>query len=242
MADSDNEMAVNAKQSSFAGGDIFSTGLGMIGSFFQDKEAARQAKKARKWSEYMSNTAHQREVADLRAAGLNPILSATGGGGASTPASPVAPVSDKAEVFLKSSALALQRHLNRAQLDNINASTRKLESEKTGQDIGNDLAMQNIEFGKTDFKARTQTAIETIQNLRQVRESSAIDIKSKQRDYDRLANELVWIAKNAPADYDRRELQKLIDDYDKNGKGDMSYFRRILPYVDSVLKSIGKSK
>lgn len=45
----------------------------------------KQAIENREWQEKMSNTAHQREIADLEAAGLNPILSAGGGSGASTP-------------------------------------------------------------------------------------------------------------------------------------------------------------
>lgn len=46
--------------------------------------AKEDAGHERMWQEMMSNSAHQREVRDLKSAGLNPILSGTGGGGAPT--------------------------------------------------------------------------------------------------------------------------------------------------------------
>lgn len=50
-----------------------------------------EAQKVRDWETQMSNTAMQRQMADYKAAGLNPLLAATGGlGGAVTPSTAVA--------------------------------------------------------------------------------------------------------------------------------------------------------
>lgn len=66
--------------------------IDFLGARAQNQAASAQAARQMAFQERMSNTAHQREVKDLRAAGLNPILSATGGSGSSTPSGAQAPV------------------------------------------------------------------------------------------------------------------------------------------------------
>lgn len=74
---------------------------------------ASEAEKSRDFQEYMSNTSHQREVDDLKRAGLNPVLSANGGATAYSASS----ASGQADT----SAVGLLASIYQTKLNNANA-------------------------------------------------------------------------------------------------------------------------
>ena len=129
---------------------------------------AQEAAKSRSWQEYMSNTAHQREIRDLKAAGLNPVLSAMGGNGAAVTsgatASGVTSAGAKGEVDTSANAALVQilgsvlSAQTQLQTANVNARTQEAVAdkytamEKLVAQIGADASKYGAQLGYAGSK------------------------------------------------------------------------------------------
>lgn len=120
---------------------VVAGGLSLIGTHATNQASSAQAARQMAFQQDMSDTAHQREVADLRKAGLNPILSALGAG-ASTPSGAQGSMNDLGAGISKGAETAIA----------VRAQNKELEHKDADIDLkhdqGSNLAAERVNLTK----------------------------------------------------------------------------------------------
>lgn len=154
-----------------AGDALVDFGMGL----YNDYRGRKSAQKSYERSLYMSNTAHQREVEDLIAAGLNPVLS-TQGNGAATVSVPMNNREMKKTANIGANYLAAKT---------VNNQNALLEAQKA-------QAMSNVETNKANAELTSAKAVaQKAQNVFEASKSEFFQGLPKQAKYD-LMNAMLY--------------------------------------------------
>jgi len=158
-------------------GSVIQGGFGLHGARMTNSANKKSADHAMNFERYMSNTAHQREVGDLEKAGLNPIISATGG--ATTPSAPAPQMENEVGSALTSAnearQIALATSRNAKEVNLLEAQKKKTDTETYMMHKGlPKMEAENMVWDKVKnvFQTGAKFEANTVKNDPMLRKSS----------------------------------------------------------------------
>lgn len=198
---------------------LIGSGVEAAGGLLSSAGSYLSARQQMKFQERMSNTAHQREVADLIAAGINPIMTATGGNGASSPMGASVNVENPLRGYAQN---YLQRVIARDE-----ARLRSAEIDKTRQDKQTSISQENLNSA-TALRQNAETL------------KAETEMRFLESQIPRIASEVDVNSAMAA----NTRMRTLLESYDRPGKANIakahgSWFgRNIAPYIGITAQSL----
>lgn len=153
-----------------------------------------EAQRNRDFQERLSSTAHQREIADYKKAGLNPILSGTGGMGSSSPAGSMARVENAYEgtagdvnnarkirdVEMANIAIQAQRLKNETTLTNSQALNQRAQAYNQSQQ-GDLVELEKLNKMASTTSLKWDEVVKMGQSSKLYEEKLLLEIEQKYR-------------------------------------------------------------